>query len=173
MILLSVVFIKCIPNMLNAGKNSGTAKNAFSAVLKLRFGKEKIGFLFVLNPRTANTTNAMLNEIKRGFIANGVSYPRLSDRSFINNPKSIKKEMLNPTDSTNFSVNPNLFNLSTWRINNPGKMVRKRNPSICLKNGVFRSIARSAMRSIEIVSTKYPLVPDSLLSRTLCIAVIV
>ena len=61
----------------------------------------------------ANTTNAMLNAIKREIVDNGVSYPRLSDKLFINNPKSIKKEMLNPTDNTNFSVEPILFNLST------------------------------------------------------------
>jgi hypothetical protein len=36
MILLSDVFIRCIPNMLNAGKVIGIIKNAFSAVFRLK-----------------------------------------------------------------------------------------------------------------------------------------
>ncbi len=103
MILLSVVFITCIPDILNAGKNIGTIKKAFSNVLKFRFGREKIGSLFVLNPIIANMMNIILNEIKRGIVANGVSYPRLSDKTFIINPKNIKNEMLSPQDKMNFS----------------------------------------------------------------------
>jgi hypothetical protein len=37
MILLSVVFMMCIPNMLNAGNITGIIKNAFSDVFKLSF----------------------------------------------------------------------------------------------------------------------------------------
>jgi hypothetical protein len=48
MLLLSVVFITCIPNILNAGNNIGTIKNAFSDVVNSIFGREKIGSLFVL-----------------------------------------------------------------------------------------------------------------------------
>jgi hypothetical protein len=59
--------------MLNAGNKIGTIKNAFSDVLKLRFGRERTGYLFVLYPIIANTTNAILNEIKRGIVANGAS----------------------------------------------------------------------------------------------------
>lgn len=70
--LLSVVFITFIPNMLNAGNKIGTNKNAFSDVFKLRFGKEKRGSLFTLYPIAANTMNAILNEIKRGVVDNGV-----------------------------------------------------------------------------------------------------
>ena len=72
MMLLSVVFIICIPNMLNAGKNNGTIKNAFSDVLNSIFGREKVGSLFVLYAMIANTMNAILNEIKRERIDNGV-----------------------------------------------------------------------------------------------------
>jgi hypothetical protein len=72
-ILLSVVFMMCIPNKLNAGNKIGTIKNAFSGVVKLRFGREKIGSLFVLYPMIVNTQNAILNEIKRERIVNGVS----------------------------------------------------------------------------------------------------
>ena len=89
--------------------------------------------------------------IKRGVVANGVSYPRLSDKLFNNNPKSIKKEILSPTDNTNFSVEPTLFNLSIWRINNPGKNVRKRNPKTCLKNGIFKTIVKSVKKIIKII----------------------
>jgi hypothetical protein len=112
MILLSVVFIMCIPNMLNAGNEIGTIKKAFSEVVKLRFGRERLGSLFNLYPTIANTMNAMLNEIKREIVDNAVSYPRLSDKLFINNPKNIRKEMLSPTDNTNFSIDPILFNFS-------------------------------------------------------------
>ena len=72
MVLVSVVFITCIPNMLNAGKSTGTIKNAFSDVVKLRCGREKTGSLFILYPMIANMMNAMLNEINKGMVANGV-----------------------------------------------------------------------------------------------------
>ena len=72
MMLLSVVFMMCIPNMLNAGNKIGTIKNAFSDVLKLRLGKEKFVFLVVLYPIAANTINARLNEINNGTIDSGV-----------------------------------------------------------------------------------------------------
>jgi hypothetical protein len=65
--------MKYAPNILSAGNKIGTVKNAFSDVLKFKFGGEKIGFLFVLYPTIANTTNATLNEIKRGIVANGFS----------------------------------------------------------------------------------------------------
>lgn len=55
--------------------------------------------------------------------------------------------MLNPTDNTIFSVEPILFNFNICRINNPGKKVRKRNPKTCLKNGMFKSIAKSVEMS--------------------------
>ena len=73
MILLSVVFITCIPSMLKAGNSIGTTKNAFSGVFKLRFERDKIESLFVLYPIIANTTNAILNKIKSETVANGVS----------------------------------------------------------------------------------------------------
>ena len=73
MILLSVVFIMCIPNMLNAGNTIGTIKNAFSDVFKLRVGREKILFLFSLYPIIANVMNATLTGINKGIVANGVS----------------------------------------------------------------------------------------------------
>ena len=160
MILLSVVFITCIPNRLNAGNKTGTIKNAFSAVVKLRFGREKIGFLFILYPAAPKTMNARLKEIKRGIVANGVSYPLLRDKLFINNPKNIRNEMLNPTDNTNCSVEPILSNFRTCRINNPGKIVRKRNPRICLKNVMSRRIAMSVRRSIEITNTNHFSAPN-------------
>jgi hypothetical protein len=59
--------------MLNAGKVTGTIKNAFSDVFKLRFGREKIEFSFHLYPIIVNTMNTMLKEIKRGIVDNGVS----------------------------------------------------------------------------------------------------
>ena len=130
MVLLSVVFITCIPNILNAGNNIGTIKNAFSDVLKLRFGRENIGPLFILYPIIANTINARLNEIKIGMVANGVLYLRIGNKLFINNPKNIRKETLNPTDKTNFFVYSILFSFKICKINNPGKMVRKKNPRI-------------------------------------------
>jgi hypothetical protein len=73
MILLFVVFITCIPNMLNAGNITGTIEKAFSDVLKLRLGRDKIEVLFILHPTIANTMNARLNEINNGIVANGVS----------------------------------------------------------------------------------------------------
>jgi hypothetical protein len=71
--LLDAVFISCIPNTLNAGNIIGTIKKAFSDVFKVRFGSENIGFLFILHPTIANAINALLNEIRRGIVDNGVS----------------------------------------------------------------------------------------------------
>jgi hypothetical protein len=74
MVLLSVVFITCIPNILNAGNNIGIIKNAFSDALKLRFGRGKEdASLFTLYLIVVNTMNARLNAIKRGIVASGVS----------------------------------------------------------------------------------------------------
>ena len=98
--------------MLKAGNKIGTIKNAFSDVVKLRFGIEKLWVLFNLYPMIANTMNATLNEIKSEIVDNGVSYARLSNRLFHSNPKNIRKDTLNPINNTNFSVNPILFNLS-------------------------------------------------------------
>jgi hypothetical protein len=59
--------------MLNAGKNTGTIKNAFSDVLNSRLGREKIGLLIILYPRIPKITNAILKEVKRKIVDNGVS----------------------------------------------------------------------------------------------------
>jgi hypothetical protein len=72
--------------------------------------------------------------------------------------------MLNPTDNTNFSVKSILFNFSICRINNPGKRVRKRNPRICLRNGMFRIIVISVRRSIAIINKKHSLGPKFLVA---------
>ena len=129
--------------MLNARNKIGMIKKAFSDMVKLKFGKKKMASLFIRYAIKISAIAARLNEINSGIVDNGVSYPKLSDKLFNNNPKNIRKEMLSPTDNTNFSVDPILFNFSTCRINNPGIKVRKRNPRICLKSGMFRSIARS------------------------------
>jgi len=132
--------------MLNAGNITGTIKNAFSDMLILRFGKEKRSSLFTLYPITANTMNAILNEINRGTVNNGVLYPRPSDKLFIDNPKNIKREMLSPTDKTVFSVSPSLFSFRMERMRNPGIMEKKVSPKTCLKRGMFRKIERSVAR---------------------------
>ena len=59
--------------MLSAGNKIGTIKNAFSDVLKSKFGREKRDSLFIMYPIIVNTMNARLNEIKRGIVASGVS----------------------------------------------------------------------------------------------------
>jgi hypothetical protein len=59
--------------MLNARNNIGTIKNAFSDVVKSRFGIEKIGSLFALYPMITNTMKARLNEIKSEIVDSGVS----------------------------------------------------------------------------------------------------
>jgi hypothetical protein len=62
----------CIPNIHNTGNKIGTIKNAFSDVLKLRVGREKINSLFSLYQTIANTINAKLKEINNEMVANGV-----------------------------------------------------------------------------------------------------
>ena len=58
-------------------------------------------------------------------------------------PKAIRKKMLSPTDKTNFSVKPNLFNLRITMRRNPGTRVRKRNPNTGRNKGIFNSTAKS------------------------------
>ena len=70
--LLSAVFIKFIPHMLNAGNKIGTIKNAFSDVVRSKFGREQKVSLFTLDPIIASTISTTLNETKRGIVANGV-----------------------------------------------------------------------------------------------------
>ena len=72
MILLSVVFITCIPNMLKAGNITGTIKNAFSEVVNLIFSKERLKFLLTLYPIIANVMNVILSEINSGIVDKGV-----------------------------------------------------------------------------------------------------
>lgn len=92
-----------------------------------------------------NTMDARLNEIKRGIVDNG-------NKLFINNPKKIKKDILSPTDNTNLSADSILFNFSICRSNNPGRYVRKINPNICLKNGIFKRIVKSVRISAVIIN---------------------
>ena len=150
MILLSVVFITFIPSMLNAGNKIGTIKNIFSDVFKLRLGREQIGPLFSRYAIKISANATRLNEIKREVVDNGLSYPRLSDKLFNNKPKNIKKAMLIPQLNINFSKKSILFNFRSCRINNPGKIVRKRNPNICLKNGMSKRITMSVIISVVI-----------------------
>jgi hypothetical protein len=96
--------------MLNAGNKIGMIKKAFSDMVKSKFGKGKMASLFIRYAIKISAIAARLNEINSGIVDNGISYPKLSDKLFSNNPKNIRKEMLNPTDNTNFSVKPILFN---------------------------------------------------------------
>ena len=73
MVLLLVVFMKYVPNMLNAGNKIGTIKNTLSEVLKLQSGKEKAVFLFIRYATRVSAITAILNEINNGTVANGVS----------------------------------------------------------------------------------------------------
>lgn len=150
--------------MLKAGNKIGMTKNTFSDVFKSRFGREKKGSLFNLYPITASTMNVPSNEIKRGMVANGVSYPILSDKVFINNPKNIKNEMLSPQDKMNFSKKSILVNFNIRRINSPGKSVRKRNPMIGLRIGISKSIVKLAKEIINSIIRKLnPLLKLSLI----------
>ena len=67
--------------------------------------------------------------------------------------------MLSPTDNTNFSVNPILFNLRICRINNPGKIVRKMNPKTCLTKGMSKMMAKSVRRIKPIKIKMHFLIP--------------
>ena len=71
--LLFVVFITCIPNILNAGNKIGTIKNAFSDVLKLSFGREQIGPLFSRYAIKISAIATRLNEINNEMVVSGVS----------------------------------------------------------------------------------------------------
>ena len=71
MILLFVVFITCIPNMLNAGNKIGTIKNAFSDMLKFRLGRGKMTFLFIRYATRISAIAARLNEINSGTVDSG------------------------------------------------------------------------------------------------------
>lgn len=132
--------------MLNAGKNMGTIKNAFSDVLKLISGREKTVFLFARYITMINATVARLSEINNGTVDSGVLYPKHGNKLFNNNPNNSKNDMLSPTDNTNFSVSPSLFNFSVCKINNPGNIVSKKNPMICLENEMFKRIITPVSR---------------------------
>jgi hypothetical protein len=90
----------------------------------------------------------------KGEIEIGFEIPRRGYNVLMNNPMNIRKEMLNPADNTNFSVEPILSNFRTCRINNPGKIMRKRNPTICLKKGMFKRMTTSAEISSPMENKK-------------------
>ena len=90
----------------------------------------------------------------------GFGIPRGGYSVFMKKPINIKNATLNPTEYKRVSVVFNLFNLSIWRINNPGRMVKKRNPRICLKNGMFKIMAKSVRSSIEIINANHSLAPN-------------
>ena len=69
--LLSVVFITCIPNMLNAGNNIGTIKKALSDALKFRVGREKAEFLFIRYAIKIDTIATRLKQISSGTVDSG------------------------------------------------------------------------------------------------------
>ena len=139
-----------IPIILNAGNKIGTIINAFSEVFRLILVKEKGVFLFSRYAIKVSAIATRLNEIKREIVDNGVSYPMRSDKLFNNNPKNIQNAMLIPQLNINFSKKSIPFNFRTCRIKNPGKIVRKINPMICLKYGMSKRIAKSAIISIVI-----------------------
>jgi len=70
--LLSVVFIICIPNILKAGNNTGMLKKPFSDVVNSIFGKERLKFLFTLCPMINNILNTIFNKINSGIVDRGV-----------------------------------------------------------------------------------------------------
>ena len=92
----------------------------------------------------------------------GFGIPRGGYSVFMKKPINIKNATLNPTEYRTVSIVLTLFDFSICRINNPGTNVRKTNPSICLRKGTFRSIAKSVRRSIEIINAKYSLAPNLL-----------
>jgi hypothetical protein len=63
--------MKYAPNMLNAGNITGTIKNAFSGVLKLNFGREKMLFLFIRYATMVSAIAARLNETNSGTVDSG------------------------------------------------------------------------------------------------------
>ena len=74
MALLSVVFMIYIPNMVNAGKNIGMVKNAFSAAFKFKLGiVNENASLFVLYPTIQNKIIAALNVTTSEIVDNGVA----------------------------------------------------------------------------------------------------
>jgi hypothetical protein len=70
--LLSVAFITSIPNILNAGNKIGTIRNAFSDVLRLKLGKEKMASLFIRYAIKISMIAAILKEINSGIVDSGV-----------------------------------------------------------------------------------------------------
>ena len=99
----------------------------------------------------------MLIVIIKGKVEIGFEIPRGGYNIFIKKPVNIKKAMLNPTEYRIISIVLSLFDLSIWRINNPGMRVRKRNPNICLKNGMFKRMAKSVRITIETTNANHSL----------------
>jgi len=146
------------PNILNTGKNAGMAKNIRSDALKLRSERGNIESPPFLHTIISNIINITSKKIRRENVDSGVSQPTLSNTLFSSRPENIKNAILNPTSSTNFSVNPILFGFNICRINNPGKMIRKRNPDICLRSGISKNIVKFVMRIIDV--TTHPVHPN-------------
>lgn len=83
-----------------------------------------------------------MREINNGVVDSGALKPKRGYKKLNSKPASIKKEMLSPTDKTNFSTNVNLFRERAWRIRNPGINVKKMKQKNCLMNGIFNSVEK-------------------------------
>jgi len=59
---------------------------------------------------------------------------------FIRAPKTIRNEILNPTDNTKDSIASSLSAPRSCRITKPGTNMKKTKPYICLKKGISKII---------------------------------
>ncbi len=98
--------------------------------------------------------------IIKGKVEIGFENPKAGYSIFMKNPVNITKAILSPSEYKIVSIVFNLFSFRFWRINTPGKIVRKRNPRICLRNGISKRIAKFVRITIEIININCSLRPN-------------
>jgi hypothetical protein len=101
-----------MPRMLNRRNKAGKSQKAFSFASNLKPAKSNEKSLFLLYPMMAKIMTNTLKENTTDVVDKGVAYPRAKYTELIKRPKNIRKATLRPTDNTNLSVSPGLFNFS-------------------------------------------------------------
>jgi 2C-methyl-D-erythritol 2,4-cyclodiphosphate synthase len=102
----------------------------------------------------------MLIVILKDKVEIGFENPRGGYSTFMKNPMNITKVILSPREYKIVSIVFNLFSFKFWRINTPGKIVRKRNPMVCLRNGISKRIAKFVRITIETINVNCSLYPN-------------
>jgi len=119
-----IVFIKVVPAMLKTGRPQKTKTIEKAKKDKCRFVLPKLDLFSEKCPLKHDKMTNRFKLMIRISTDKGLGRPIRGHNSFTNNPKNIKKAMLNPTESKIISAALSFSNLRNLKIMMPGTKVR-------------------------------------------------